>query len=110
MNKKVKIILLVVIIILLIITTAGVGIGIYFWNKKGGSTIITGKKDDWVYTGPKKESENWLTGSLFGGYNSKTTSSIQSISSAGASYDSINAESSAFNAKSDSTLGYSVGG
>ena len=110
MNKKVKIVLLVVIIILLIITTAGVGIGIYFWNKNGGSTIITGKKDDWVYTGPKKESENWLTGSLFGGYNSKTTSSIQSISSAGASYDSINAESSAFNAKSDSTLGYSVGG
>ena len=117
MNKKVKIILLVVIIILLIITTAGVGIGIYFWNKNGGSTIITGKRDDWVYTGPKKESGNWLTGSLFSKYNNSSgTSSISSMTETvtsidtnlGISADSSNLGTSSFNAKSDSTLGYSV--
>lgn len=116
MNKKVKIILLVVIVIVLsAVTILGAGIGIYFWNKNEGFTsIITGKKDDWVYTGTGNEDDGWVSG-FWGSKNSRIQSSGINLetftgSSSGVMTDSINTKSTAINSQSESTLGYSVGG
>ena len=116
MNKKVKIILLVVIVIVLsAVTILGAGIGIYFWNKNEGFTsIITGKKDDWVYTGTGNEDDGWLSGFWGSKNNSIQSSGINLETSTGSisgvKTDSINAKSSAINSQSESILGYSVGG
>ena len=102
MNKKVKIMLSLIIILLVVITTVGVGIGIHFWNKKQGNSVITGKKDDWVYTGINEEN---LLRNL-----SNPIFTMNSSGTSGMTMDSAISMESSMAAKSDSTLGYSVGG
>ena len=111
MNKKSKIILFVIIaVVLIVITIAGATIGIYFSNKNGFiTTVVTGKKDDWVYNGSNEENNTFS--SIFSG--NKNIQSSSGLMDTFTNVSPINpnvGNASISSVQSESTIGYSVGG
>lgn len=92
MNKKVKILIVVVVLIIILISIVGT---IYYLVRPNNNITIESKKDDWQYNGTYESNS--------GGWFSSTKSTQ--------SYMITDATSGvSTNSKTESTLGYSVGG
>lgn len=92
MNKKVKILIVVVVLIIVLISIVGT---IYYLVRLNNNITIESKKDDWQYNGTyESNSGGWFSSTK------STQSSMMTDATSGVST----------NSKTESTLGYSVGG